>query len=338
VTRSLSSARARVSLSIVAVVAAAAPVIASKGCSDEAAIENLCGWVGNPDNCYRAFAEDIGDRCGRAGQGSAPVGGFLARDKLDICILSEGGQVIFDPPLDLAAFPLKTAAFKLIDGNGAQCGSGSLGGELSFSVTVDGFPPDGGAPGAGGAGAGGGAGGEVVKGGTFTSSKAPDRDVFDVSCPTGEAHHFDRLQIGECPEYAALLPRAELESSAGGIDIPGHVVFRVFYPPIEGALEGAAPTVVEYFDCSFPGAPKPCEDGVRGGEETDVDCGGSTCAACQEGQGCIQGSDCASGVCALEMGLKKCAPGSASGAGGAGGAGSGGAPAGGAGGAGGTGG
>ncbi|MBX3186209.1 MAG: SUMF1/EgtB/PvdO family nonheme iron enzyme [Labilithrix sp.] len=39
-------------------------------------------------------------------------------------------------------------------------------------------------------------------------------------------------------------------------------------------------------------------DGVRNGDETDVDCGGSIAPKCLAGKGCAQGSDCTSGVCA----------------------------------------
>lgn len=46
--------------------------------------------------------------------------------------------------------------------------------------------------------------------------------------------------------------------------------------------------------CSAP----PCEDGVRNGRETDIDCGGPDCPKrCAPGQRCATGSDCESGVC-----------------------------------------
>ncbi len=40
-----------------------------------------------------------------------------------------------------------------------------------------------------------------------------------------------------------------------------------------------------------------CTDGVRDGQETDVDCGGGTCTTCAAGQHCAAPGDCASGVC-----------------------------------------
>jgi hypothetical protein len=50
--------------------------------------------------------------------------------------------------------------------------------------------------------------------------------------------------------------------------------------------------------CAFVcAAPVPsCTDGVRNGDETDVDCGGG-CAPCAEGKGCLANTDCLSGSC-----------------------------------------
>jgi hypothetical protein len=40
-----------------------------------------------------------------------------------------------------------------------------------------------------------------------------------------------------------------------------------------------------------------CTDGVQNCDETDVDCGGSWCPPCPNGQGCLVDGDCRSGVC-----------------------------------------
>ncbi len=45
------------------------------------------------------------------------------------------------------------------------------------------------------------------------------------------------------------------------------------------------------------GDPRSCKDGVKGGDETDVDCGGS-CPPCDDGQICTEPPDCVSNVCA----------------------------------------
>jgi hypothetical protein len=40
-----------------------------------------------------------------------------------------------------------------------------------------------------------------------------------------------------------------------------------------------------------------CDDGIQNGDETDVDCGGDTCDACDPGQMCVDGDDCTSAGC-----------------------------------------
>lgn len=45
-------------------------------------------------------------------------------------------------------------------------------------------------------------------------------------------------------------------------------------------------------------APEPsCEDGIKNGRETDVDCGGIDCEACVNGEQCRRNKDCKSGYC-----------------------------------------
>ncbi|MBN9163565.1 MAG: hypothetical protein BGO98_17890 [Myxococcales bacterium 68-20] len=41
-----------------------------------------------------------------------------------------------------------------------------------------------------------------------------------------------------------------------------------------------------------------CSNGVRDGDETDIDCGGATCPACALGRACVAGRDCVSLACA----------------------------------------
>ncbi len=43
-----------------------------------------------------------------------------------------------------------------------------------------------------------------------------------------------------------------------------------------------------------------CDDEVMNGDETDVDCGGADCDACDTDGACLEATDCASGVCADE--------------------------------------
>ena len=49
---------------------------------------------------------------------------------------------------------------------------------------------------------------------------------------------------------------------------------------------------------SSTGAVVPCMDGVENGDETDIDCGGGTCLACENGQRCAgKGTNCMSAQC-----------------------------------------
>jgi len=50
-------------------------------------------------------------------------------------------------------------------------------------------------------------------------------------------------------------------------------------------------------DGGMGGMPETCRDGIQNGEETDVDCGGSTCPACANGETCALPDDCTSGFC-----------------------------------------
>jgi hypothetical protein len=43
-----------------------------------------------------------------------------------------------------------------------------------------------------------------------------------------------------------------------------------------------------------------CLDGIKDGDESDVDCGGS-CGACADGQHCTRDMDCYTGICAAGL-------------------------------------
>src|SRR5512144_1128603 len=91
------------------------------GCGGEQPIESICRWIADPENCYHEFREDAVDGNGNpscvlpgtqtevdqtrssviAEQLGAPNGAFLKRETLDVCFIASGGQVVFDPPIDL---------------------------------------------------------------------------------------------------------------------------------------------------------------------------------------------------------------------------------------------
>ncbi|TKC98629.1 DUF4215 domain-containing protein [Polyangium fumosum] len=48
----------------------------------------------------------------------------------------------------------------------------------------------------------------------------------------------------------------------------------------------------------FQNACAACDDTVKNGDETDVDCGGMHCGLCEQGKTCLAGADCTSTFCA----------------------------------------
>jgi len=334
---------------------------AAQGCSTTAlGVQDLCGWLADECNCYRRFGAGVGvgtdtPKCGlRIGADGeaidpatgaayqppavkATVGKFAKREALDICVLDQGGQVVFDPPLNPLLFPPQNFAFKIVDGNAELCGNGSYGADgNSFSI---GFPAPEGTGGAGGSGGAGGTGGtggtaegvscresaqkdpasEAISYGTFTSAATDIANVITTTCPNNdEQHRFNLLQLDKCDgtdaeeNYKSIMPTVEIKANAGGVQIRGQVRLRVLWPPTKpvDSLDGATPERVEYFDCSFPGANDPCHNEELDGQETDVDCGYVACGGnCQDGQKCTIDLDCISGACNPDaMGFNVCTP------------------------------
>ncbi len=295
-------------------------------CSSDDNLEDLCGWLGDENNCYRTFAADIGTQCGAlfttppaSPDQSIRVGYFIKRDKLDLCVLDgqEGGQILFDPPLDTNLFPVTTAAFAFITGEGKLCGAGAIGADGAMAVSVEPSPalPDGGTD-----------GGDPVDcttpeqicGGSFSVTPVTERELVNTKCPSGETHRFNRLQLSKCADVAQLFPRAEIESNAGGIGIDGYVTFRVIYPPTEGALSGAAPKTIEYFTCMIPSAPETCANDIQDDGEPTKDCGSICKKGCADGSLCFVDLDCASKDCSPDAtGIRVCQASPDAGAGGA---------------------
>lgn len=312
----------------IAAVAASAP-----GCGTEE-FENICAFLNEPSSCYHTFQTETDAQCWTPGEGNGPKGNFVGRDKLDVCFLDEG-QIIFDPPLDIAEFPPKSIAFKRLDRQAEECGAATFSGEFSYSVTVaapcsnlDTSVPE---------CADAGADGTAKASRTLALSTPEGRDTLDVSCADGTSHHFNRLDIQECAkeDQEKLLPRAVLEANPGSQPPPdadpamtgqhaGFIRLRVYYPQSGATVQDkviADPEVVEYFDCTIPPPPPLCANGQKDGLETDVDCGGTLCSTkCDEGQFCAREADCTSNKCERDTdGFFKCMPADASGAGGAGG-------------------
>ena len=270
--------------------------VALQACDSATQFDDLCNWLGDEGNCYRELSADVGTRCGGS---TPPTGVFVARDKLGECFLDAGGIVTFEPPIDLAAPPTyleEPLTFKFTNPDATECGSLQFFGENDFSVTIVGDPVE--------------AGPDRVRGGSFSMTGGRDSDSLAVNC-AGGGFTFNRLQLSDCSTYEGVMPRAELDFNPGGVDVDGIVAFRIYYPPVEGSLEGAEAVPVEYFSCIIPAAPQPCANGLKDGSETDVDCGGSFCSQrCGEGQFCVKDGDCDADLsCLVVSGLKQCSAG-----------------------------
>jgi hypothetical protein len=289
--------------------------IAIQGCGDTPLPEDICSWLMDDNNCYQRFANDVGSVCGYDHvAGNDPIAsatGFF-QDRMDLtqCTRNAGGLVIFDPPPTFDMFPLTSVSFKMLDFFGVECGSVAMTSPAAYSVTInqvdqndagtvtnpDGTPLT-----------------DDITGGTFAIS-TPTSDQRDVTCPGGsETHNFNVNTLEKCAELKPFQPRAIVESSPGVPESPagpgaaGYIRFRIEYPPVE-PVAGAAPRVVEYFNCSIPAPPPPCFDTMQNGDETDIDCGGSCSAKCAEGLKCGVSADCLSNNCGLNGGLKQCLP------------------------------
>jgi len=269
------------------------------GCDSATQFDDLCGWVSDPENCYRAFVDDIEARCGAANEPRPGV--FPSRDQLDTCFLTEGGLVMFEPPFDLNVpieESLEEFRFTIINPDSSPCGTITFKAKYDFSVEIVGDPvPDGGIKEP-----------EDVTGGKFSTTGGKDTDTLSVLCPQNPAAFtFDRLQITECRDYEEILPHAEIDFNPGGVEQTGLVRLRVFYPPLEGELKGSSPTPITYFECAIPAAPPLCANGIKDGAETDIDCGGGFCTTrCDDTQMCLTDKDCISGVCDIVEGLRVC--------------------------------
>lgn len=62
-------------------------------------------------------------------------------------------------------------------------------------------------------------------------------------------------------------------------------------------IEGEQLADLSPSDGSFSGITVSCSDGVKNGNESDVDCGGSVCKPCDGGKACASATDCGMGVC-----------------------------------------
>jgi hypothetical protein len=84
---------------------------------------------------------------------------------------------------------------------------------------------------------------------------------------------------------------AQGQESCDGADLRDQTCQLVLGMVASGTLQCTASCTFDTSACTT------CSDGLTNNKETDVDCGGGTCATCAVGQACLQGADCESGGC-----------------------------------------
>ncbi len=103
--------------------------------------------------------------------------------------------------------------------------------------------------------------------------------------PAGEAAHPYLCYQTKCPKAQ---PTANVSDQFGARAVQVKTTGLLCAP--------AAVSTTTTTTTTLPGAT--CSDSLQNGAETDVDCGGGTCPACNIGQHCGGAGDCTSGFCA----------------------------------------
>jgi formylglycine-generating enzyme required for sulfatase activity len=95
------------------------------------------------------------------------------------------------------------------------------------------------------------------------------------------------------PQGAAVIPvAADSTASAPGATAPSAGIITPQDPSSSSGVLPEEPPTEE-----TPPPPASASDGIKNGDETDVDCGGTSGAKCADAQGCAVAADCTSGVC-----------------------------------------
>lgn len=275
------------------------------GCNQEEEVDNLCLFLKDQDSCYQEFLKTIGTQCTM----ESIVGDFSSPYMLDSCAFSGASppdgvvtQVTFEPPIEMAKLSSYTGGIATLSINGTQCGVIEFDREDKVSVALDVYPvlPDPDVP-------------CETSGAQFCGSSYSNIPLVDetptqsqtlmkTTCPDGTSFTFDRIQVDQqCADQAGFLPKAKLIVMPNGVDLAGKLTLAIQY---------TTDIKRTYVQCNIPPQPPPCENGIKDGLETDVDCGGGSCATkCENDKSCLNNSDCASDNCQVVAGIRKCQPG-----------------------------
>ena len=141
---------------------------------------------------------------------------------------------------------------------------------------------------------------------TPTTSGQTDKDCKSVVCDgAGQTKNVDDDNdapdpADECHTASCVAGAGtQTPTSAGSACTVGGNVCDGNGTCIECLLDTdcTAPKVCDPVNNSHTCVDPGCTDGVQNGDETDQDCGGACGATCANGKMCMDGGDCASGVC-----------------------------------------
>ena len=121
----------------------------------------------------------------------------------------------------------------------------------------------------------------VIRNGVVAKVSAKGLGGLDLSSPPGPNGVMAVLTLDNAAD-ATTHRMCTLYSTGTGGDVRHRVTPRGFDLKLKRGVATACPS---------------CTDGFLNNEETDVDCGGSACDACDDGDTCEIAGDCSSGVC-----------------------------------------
>ena len=131
-----------------------------------------------------------------------------------------------------------------------------------------------------------------------------------AGCPTGPDPQVADVDGGSQVEGGPVDVDGSVNADSGGGTTDAADAADAFTPPACGRLTtlcGTGGKCTGSADCTskicFGGT---CQmaapaDGVKNGDETDVDCGGTKAPACIDGKACLAKTDCSSGVCTTNV-------------------------------------
>ncbi len=117
--------------------------------------------------------------------------------------------------------------------------------------------------------------------------------ALTVACGGDDRPPLDAAVDGALPDaFSDATPDSAPDDAA--MDVSPDVPVVMMDSGADSAIDTGVDAALDAGADVAPG----CADGVQNGDETDVDCGGTTCFdRCGDGFGCMISSDCSSGVC-----------------------------------------